>query len=412
MNGGKKRYVSHCKPGQSSSKHVPSLSKPAPSLSKPDPYLSKPDYFPYKPAQSPFKPDPSPSAKLSKFQSEHLFPIYSHSLSRSPPLTPSLPITPTPSSSYISSEPPTPISPTPNRSCPSPRILILESPTPEPPETQRTDYVETPTLEFYVAPTEEHEVPPTAEQPLSFSKSDGSTDIEAAVSHLTQFHYQRMSALLARQEEERQRLKLEFEMKQQELIDQIVKQFPNLKLQISAPSSKSRPEKEHSVSPFPEPVPEHSKLEIDSDVYKPVSVHTTEGLGFQQMKPVALQQTEGLNSNTIKPLFEGLASTPSTSKLVKPTTARLISPGAKPDQPPREIIREIQQSQPKNELHIPPDVCSKKYARGWTCLTALARGFLVRRLLRTEKVQNLKQTIRETLQFAIQLHHEGSVKFK
>lgn len=41
-----------------------------------------------------------------------------------------------------------------------------------------------------------------------------------------------------------------------------------------------------------------------------------------------------------------------------------------------------------------------------TILTAATRGFLVRRLFRTEQVQRIVQTIRDTLIFVLNLHLE------
>lgn len=42
-----------------------------------------------------------------------------------------------------------------------------------------------------------------------------------------------------------------------------------------------------------------------------------------------------------------------------------------------------------------------------TILTAATRGFLVRRLFRTEQVQRIVQTIRDTLIFVLNLHLES-----
>ena len=322
-------------------------------------------------------------------------PTPTRSLTTSGAPTPSIPFSPCPTLSFSTSYAPTPstlMSPDPTTTTTSARIRRFESPTPEPPDTSRTEILDTPTQEYTVTQSVENithtlENTPMAEPPL-LSGSVGPTDIEKAVSNLTQFHYERMSSLLARQEEERQRLKLEFEMKQQELIDQIVKQFPNLKLQLSVPSTEPRPETDQTSS-----IPPHTETELK----------TTEKSKSPDTKPEPVQKPKGFISPNIE--------TPSLiSQIRKPQVSPDVTPLPVETQK-REVVRELHPFHTKKELHIPPAVYSEKYAQGWTKLSALARGFLVRRLLRTEKVQVLKQTIRETLEFAIQLHLEGLFRF-
>ena len=321
-------------------------------------------------------------------------PTPSRSLTTSEAPTPSIPFSPCPTLSFSTSYAPTPstlISPDPITTTTSSRTRRFESPTPEPPDTSRTEVLDTPTQEYTVTQSVENitqtsEYTPMAEPPL-LSGSVGPTDIEKAVSNLTQLHYERMSSLLARQEEERQRLKVEFEMKQQELIDQIVKKFPNLKLQLSAPSTEPKPETNQTSS-----MPPHSET----------GLKTTEKSKSPDTEPEPVQKPAGLISPNIE-------SPSLTSQIRKPQVLSDVTP--LPVEAQSEVVRELHPFHTKKELHIPPAVFSEKYAKGWTQLSALARGFLVRRLLRTEKVQVLKQTIRETLEFAIQLHLEGLFRF-
>lgn len=42
-------------------------------------------------------------------------------------------------------------------------------------------------------------------------------------------------------------------------------------------------------------------------------------------------------------------------------------------------------------------------------INALVRGYLIRRLLNTERVQNLKQTIKDAVVCAIELHHSEDI---
>ena len=58
-------------------------------------------------------------------------------------------------------------------------------------------------------------------------------------------------------------------------------------------------------------------------------------------------------------------------------------------------------------VKFPSAALAPLHLAAWTRLTALARGFLTRRLMATERVQDLKRTIRETLSCAVQLHMEA-----
>ena len=58
-------------------------------------------------------------------------------------------------------------------------------------------------------------------------------------------------------------------------------------------------------------------------------------------------------------------------------------------------------------MQLPSAALAPLHLEAWTRLTALARGFLTRRLMRTERFEDLKRTIRETLSCAVQLHLEA-----
>jgi len=64
-------------------------------------------------------------------------------------------------------------------------------------------------------------------------------------------------------------------------------------------------------------------------------------------------------------------------------------------------------NQPMKMSQLPAEAYSEKYQRAWEKLTAIAKGFLTRQLLKTEKVQMLKLTIKETVSCALQLHLES-----
>jgi len=145
---------------------------------------------------------------------------------------------------------------------------------------------------------------------------------------------------MARQELERTRLRQQFEAKQRELVEQIVKQFPNLSASMIADLGVELPQNESRV--------EQSANNADSQSY-------TNPL---KSKKIPMENTGGSAPKPEKPV-------------------------------------------------IPDEAYSEEHAGGWLRLTALARGFLVRRLVSTEKVQFLKQTIRETISCAVRLHLES-----
>jgi len=155
-------------------------------------------------------------------------------------------------------------------------------------------------------------------QHQSVSEQSASLQLERAVSSLADTHRESLTRLLRKQEEERDLLRREFEEKQQQLMQQILRTFPSLKID------------QLPVSPG-----------AGEDDFVDRNTAVADGI---------LEQSSLLASE------------------------------------------------------IPSEVNNPKYARGWLALTALARGYLVRRLVNTEKVQFLKRTIRETIACAVRLH--------
>ncbi|XP_026479165.1 uncharacterized protein LOC113385526 [Ctenocephalides felis] len=68
-----------------------------------------------------------------------------------------------------------------------------------------------------------------------------------------------------------------------------------------------------------------------------------------------------------------------------------------------ELFHEV-----KQEQFVDPEIERKD--RASTVICAAARSFLVRRLLRTQKICSIKRAIRETLLCALKLHGEGGIK--
>ncbi len=169
-------------------------------------------------------------------------------------------------------------------------------------------------------------------QPIQSTKKSTKKDhvtaenLEERVQNLADDYVRDLKALLKRQEEERVHLRMEFERKQKELVEQIIGQFPNL-----------QSFDKENIAPFPE-------------------------------------KTKLLDDN--QPIIKREISKSFDDKVVET----------------------------RNVMETPRMALEPKYEKAWTKLTALARGFLVRRLMATEKVQSLKRTIKDTVACAVKLH--------
>ena len=151
-------------------------------------------------------------------------------------------------------------------------------------------------------------------------------NLEERVQNLADDYVRDLKALLKRQEEERVHLRMEFERKQKELVEQIIGQFPNL-----------QSFDKENIAPFPE-------------------------------KTKLLDDNQPIIKREIRERFD--------DKVVET----------------------------RNVMETPRMALEPKFEKAWTKLTALARGFLVRRLMATEKVQSLKRTIKDTVACAVKLH--------
>ena len=156
-------------------------------------------------------------------------------------------------------------------------------------------------------------------------------NLEERVQNLADDYVRDLKALLKRQEEERVHLRMEFERKQKELVEQIIGQFPNL-----------QSFDKENIAPFPE----NTKL---------------------------LDDNQPIIKREIRERFD--------DKVVET----------------------------RNVMETPRMALEPKFEKAWTKLTALARGFLVRRLMATEKVQSLKRTIKDTVACAVKLHLDSGI---
>ena len=186
-------------------------------------------------------------------------------------------------------------------------------------------------------------------------------DLQQAVSSLALAQQASLQHLLARQEEERKALRQEFEARQRELVAEILQQFPGLNLSTT----------DHGKENMP-PVARN----LEDSFSKPASQ-----ISNQSASPLSRASSSSVTLQDDPPIKSVMRS--NTFKINK----------AKNEGPP--------------PVQLPSAALAPLHLEAWTRLTALARGFLTRRLMRTERFEDLKRTIRETLSCAVQLHHEA-----
>ena len=186
-------------------------------------------------------------------------------------------------------------------------------------------------------------------------------DLQQAVSSLALAQQASLQHLLARQEEERKALRQEFEARQRELVAEILQQFPGLNLSTT----------DHGKENMP-PVARN----LEDSFSKPASQ-----ISNQSASPLSRASSSSVTLQDDPPIKSVMRS--NTFKINK----------AKNEGPP--------------PVQLPSAAQAPLHLEAWTRLTALARGFLTRRLMRTERIGDLKRTIRETLSCAVQLHHEA-----
>jgi len=187
-------------------------------------------------------------------------------------------------------------------------------------------------------------------------------DLQQAVSSLALAQQASLQHLLARQEEERKAMRQEFEARQRELVAEILQQFPGLNL---------------------------------STTYN----------GKENVPPVARNLEDSFSNSSSR------TTNPSTLELSRASSSTST---LKDDPPIKTVMRsntfKVNKAKKEEEnvvVKLPSAALAPLHLAAWTRLTALARGFLTRRLMATERVQDLKRTIRETLSCAVQLHMEA-----
>ena len=213
--------------------------------------------------------------------------------------------------------------------------------------------------------------------------SSSTSALEQAVNDLARSHQESLARLIMKQEEERKQLRQEFEDRQNMLIQQIVEQFPNLGIGNL-----------DNVMKDDIPLPKQSNLvqSIQGSSERCSTLSPCNKQVNSRLQSEALAVSASSNIET----FSYNLSNADTTRNPSPSIHWKADPSRNGSAEP---------------LVMPEEVYAAQYSKAWVRLTALARGYLVRKLLATEKVQFLKRTIRETLACAVRLHLEIGSSF-
>ena len=226
-------------------------------------------------------------------------------------------------------------------------------------ETYRTGTTITPSLQL----PELTPVPVPASVAASMPEASNGVipeKLAQAVSRLAVQQQQTLDSLIKQQEVERLRLREEFQRQQQELMAEILSQFPQLQNTVTA--REDDPGKMEEV-----------EVELERSV-KEISRENS----YVSDCSVSLGEDDGEDKENI------------------PTKTNLARKGTftKQDKVRKPVVVKIPE-----EAYL--------HQRAWVRLTAMARGHLTRLLLRTDKVEDIKRTIKETVACAVNLHLES-----
>jgi len=208
--------------------------------------------------------------------------------------------------------------------------------------------------------------------------SSSTSALEQAVNDLARSHQESLARLIMKQEEERKQLRQEFEDRQKVLIQQIVEQFPNLGICNLDNVMKDD-------IPLPKQTNPVQSMQGSSERCSTLSPCNKQVNSRLQSEALAVSASSNIET------FSYNLSNADTTRNPSPSIHWKADPSRNGSAEP---------------LVMPEEVYAAQYSKAWVRLTALARGYLVRKLLATEKVQFLKRTIRETLACAVRLHLE------
>ena len=200
--------------------------------------------------------------------------------------------------------------------------------------------------------------------------------LKLAVTRLAMQQQESLNQLIQQQEAARLRLREEFEKQQQELMAEIFCQFPQLRVSASSgeDSAGRLEEVEVGLKTSIKEIARQDSLVSDS-------VETDQDISISSDISPSEADGDKENINTLN------------------TSLGLGRKGT--------FTKADRVARPPVAVTVPEEALLARHRPAWARLTALARGHLTRLLLRTEKVEGIKRTIKEAVACAVQLHTES-----
>ncbi|XP_043195383.1 uncharacterized protein LOC122366833 [Amphibalanus amphitrite] len=155
-------------------------------------------------------------------------------------------------------------------------------------------------------------------------------------------------------------------------------------------------------APRPDPRPESGQLTYRCEPHSPPATRQVSGRGRAEPSP-DLRYCEHPQSESDQPSayerYEAQSSTP---------PARERPPRPASDPVPTPVARRLAASPglAEHPVCVPPEALAPGMEARYARVTAAARGFLTRRLMRTEKVQSLIAAVKESMVCALRLQRE------
>jgi len=230
------------------------------------------------------------------------------------------------------------------------------------------------------------------------------------VSRLAVQQQDSLNLLIAQQEAARLKLREEFQRQQQQLMAEIYSQFPQLKAASTREHQGGRLEEvEVGLEQSIKEISKQDKVEVGLEQsIKEITKQDKVVVGLERsiretrQDSVVPEPPEDNDENDMS-----VSSDISQSECEGENKENIDVANSSPSLTRRGTFTKRDVARPQIAVKIPDSALLARHQRGWLRLTALARGHLTRALLRTEKVEGLKRTIRETVACAVQLHSES-----
>ena len=278
-------------------------------------------------------------------------------------------------------------------------------------ETFRTEDTQSRTLTLPEITSQPASIEPeTVSKKIATPSLTSPESLQQAVSQLALQQQESLNELIRQQELARIKLREDFQKQQQMLMQEIFTQFPNLQVQ-NTPNNKLddvEAAMERSISAMSQDLSRQDSLISHHDNSLDVSVSST----ISQSQALHPSQSNIQSYRVETPsAFLNQSQSSNSSLLLSPSKVPQRDTNTFDEVPISRTIKRTgtftKHDYKLKPVTIPEEAFSDKNQRAWTKLTAIGKGFLTRQLLKTEKVQMLKMTIKETVSCAVQLHLES-----